>query len=163
MLCAVQDVLGAHATPHGRALSSRRCSAPRSGGARGACVDGGAARRDAVGGRQCSLIVMYCSGCAWTAQNTAWPCTACAAWQRASDARVGFGRVGPLSHRLRSERGEPFQAAAAVPSAELSSAGHVGKFEPGFGLVAKPAHPLWNPLRGGGASGRRKKSGPKPA
>ena len=54
--------------------------------------------------------------------------------------RVGFGRVGPLSRRLRSERGEPFQA---VPSAELSSAGHVGKFEPGFGLVAKPAPPLW--------------------
>jgi hypothetical protein len=35
LLCAVQDVLGAHATPHGRALSSPRCSAPRSGGACG--------------------------------------------------------------------------------------------------------------------------------
>ena len=159
-MCAVQDVLGAHATPHGRALSSWRCSAPRSGGACGACVDGGAARRDAVGGRQCSLFVMYCSGCAWTAQNSTWPCTACAAWQRASDARVGFGRVRTLSRRLHCERGERFQA---VPRAQVSTAGHLGKFEPGFGLVAKPAHPLWNPLRGGGASGRRKKSGPKPA
>ena len=74
--------------------------------------------------------------------------------------RVGFGRVGPLSRRLRSERGEPFQA---VPSAELSSAGHLGKFEPGFGLVAKPAHPPGPPLGGTAASGRRKKSGPKPA
>jgi len=115
---------------------------------------GGDARRDAVGARRRLLFVICCSGCAWTAQNTKLPCTACPAWQRASAGRVAFGRVGPLSRRLHSEQGERFQV---VPSAELSSAGHLGRFELGFGLVAKPAHPPGPPLGGAGASGRRKK------
>jgi len=106
---------------------------------------GGAARRDAVGARRRLLFVICCSGCAWTAQNTKLPCTACPAWQRASAGRVAFGRVGPLSRRLHSEQGERFQV---VPSAELSSAGHLGRFELGFGLVAKPAHPPGPPSEG---------------
>ncbi len=154
-------MVGAHATLHGRTPPTQGCSAPRPLGACGACADGGAARRDAVGipalmvwsihpsvldQRACTSMGLHATG---------------AALQRDPMWR-GVGRLHGCDRRLAFQTCG-FDHFQALDSTESTSARQVRKSKPGFGLVAKPAHPVWTPLRGGGASDRRKKSSRKPA
>jgi hypothetical protein len=139
-------MIGAHGTLHGRAPPVQGCSAPRLGGACGARADGGATRRDAV--RIPALMV-------WSIRASFHDQTACSSMgldgtcvtlQRDPMWR-GVGRLHGGERRLALQTCglDRFQA---LDSTESTFARQVRKFEPGFGLVARPAHPTGPPSEG---------------